>query len=149
MQVRELMTENPAVCTPDTNLQDVARMMIECDCGAIPIVENADKRKAVGIVTDRDITTRIVARGENPLQKRAADAMSGDVVSVRAGDSVEHCAEVMEKHQVRRVIVTDENGACVGIVAQADLTRHVSDETVGEVVEEISKPSRVGSPATA
>ncbi len=145
MQVRELMTESPAVCTPDTILEEVARMMVENDCGAIPVVENADNRKTVGIVTDRDITTRIVARGQNPLQKRAADAMTDAVVSLRPEDSEERCADLMEEHQVRRLVVIDDGGACIGIVAQADLARHVSDKTTGEVVEEISKPSRMAS----
>ena len=142
MQVRELMTKSPAVCTPDMNLEKVARLMVEHDCGAIPVVENADNRKAVGIVTDRDITTRIVAKGQNPLQKRAADAMTDAVVSVRPEDSAERAAELMEENQVRRLIVADDGGACLGIVAQADVARRGRDETTGELVEEISEPSR-------
>lgn len=145
MQVREVMSETPAVCTPQTSLQDVAKQMVDHDCGAIPIVESTNGGKAVGIVTDRDITTRIVARGQNPLEKTAADAMTDSVVSVRPDDSTQDAARQMEKHQLRRLIVVDESNQVVGIVAQADLARNVPDEVTGEVVEEISKPSRVAS----
>lgn len=141
MQVRELMTESPAMCTRDTSLQEVAQMMVEHDCGAIPIVEDAGSRKAVGIVTDRDVMTRLVAKGQNPIQKQASDAMTNAVVTVRPEDSVERCAQIMEDKQVRRLVVADDRGACVGIVAQADLARRGRDRMTGEVVEEISQPT--------
>src|SRR5688500_19096728 len=67
MQVREIMTSDPACCTPDTNLQDVACMMIECDCGAIPVVDDLDSGRVIGMITDRDITCRTVAQRKNPL----------------------------------------------------------------------------------
>ncbi len=142
MNVRDLMTKNPAACTPDTGLQDVATMMVEHDCGAIPVVENAPDGKPVGIITDRDITVRTVAVGKNPLQQRAADVMTHASVTVRPNDSVERAAELMEEKQIRRLVVVDENDSCVGILAQADLARRASDDLTGEVVEEISEPSR-------
>ena len=58
MQVRELMTTNPACCTPDTPIQEVARMMMRCDCGEIPVVDNRQSMRPIGVITDRDIVLR-------------------------------------------------------------------------------------------
>ena len=142
MKVRELMTKNPATCTPETNIQNVAQLMEKHDCGAIPIADSSDDRKVVGIVTDRDIVTRLVAKGTNPLESQASDAMTASIVSVNADDTVEDCAELMEEKQVRRLIVTDDGGSYAGIVAQADVALRTSDEMTGEVVEEVSERSQ-------
>lgn len=142
MKVRELMTSNPATCTRDTRLEEVARMMVEHDCGAIPVVEsNGQSGKPAGIITDRDITTRIVAQGRNPLEKTVRDAMTTTAVTVRIDDDLQHCADLMEEKQLRRMIVVDESGKVCGIVAQADIARH-RDDLTSELVEEVSEPRR-------
>ncbi len=138
MQVREIMSENPACCTGDTSLQDVARLMVEHDCGCIPIVGDRESKKPIGMITDRDITVRTVAEGKNPLEMTAGDAMTGDVVCVTPEMSVEECANIMEDRQIRRVAVIDENGACCGMVAQADLALN-APKHASEVVQEVSK----------
>src|SRR5437773_9067219 len=121
MKIKELMTKNPACCTPDTNLQRVASMMVECNCGEIPVVESQQTMKPVGVVTDRDIACRAVAKGKNPLQMTAKDCMSMPVVTVTPENTVEESLRLMKKHQIRRIPVVDQRGACCGIVAQADL----------------------------
>lgn len=141
MKVQEIMTARPATCMPDTSLQEVAQMMVECDCGAIPVVESGSSKRPAGIITDRDIVTRILAKGQNPLQQRAADAMTRSTVTLGPGASVDEAAQLMKAHQVRRLLVVDDAGDCVGIVAQADLARHASEAQTGDVVEEISEPS--------
>lgn len=140
MHVEKLMTNDVACCTADTSLQEVARLMLDCDCGAIPVVADQDDRQLVGVVTDRDITVRAVAQGMNPLEMTAGAVMSSPVVSVRRQDSIEDTLRVMEEHQVRRVPVVDDDERIVGIVAQADVALHSSDATAGKVVEEISRP---------
>lgn len=149
MQVRELMTESPACCTPDTDLQKVAQMMVEHDCGAIPIVESTDSGRPLGVVTDRDITVRIVAQGQNPLQMRAQDAMTKEVVTVSPETDVEEAARAMKDNQVRRLLVVDDREGCVGMIAQADLARRTSAEEVGGMVEAVSKPSAAASRPSA
>jgi len=137
MEVRDLMTADPVCCDPDTGLQDVAKMMLENDCGAIPVVEDG---KPTGIVTDRDITCRAVALGKNPLEMTASDIMSSPVETVTEDTSLEDLCEVMEDEQIRRVVVVDADGRVCGIVAQADLAEYADDE-VAEVVEKISEPT--------
>ncbi|HEX8567896.1 MAG TPA: CBS domain-containing protein [Pyrinomonadaceae bacterium] len=139
MKVREIMTKNPACCTPDSSLREIAQMMVDHDCGCIPVVDNNSTMKPVGTITDRDITVRAFAgSGQNPLDLKASDVMTSDIVSVRPGTSIEQCCDVMENKQIRRVLVVDESGKLSGIVAQADVAEFNTPRS-GELVREISE----------
>lgn len=145
MQVREIMTANPACCTPESSLKDVAQMMEKNDCGCIPVVDSMDAMKPVGTITDRDITIRTVAANHNPINMKASDIMTFDVATVRPETSVEECFDVMEDKEIRRVLVVDEQGKCCGIVAQADVVQsNVNPVRTNKVIREISEsaPSR-------
>lgn len=139
MKVSEIMSKSPACCTSDTSLQAVAKMMVDNDCGAIPVVDSDASKKPVGMITDRDITIRTVAEGKNPLDLTAADAMSNDAVTVTPETSVEECCNLMEDKQVRRIAVVDERGACCGMVAQADVAQYASNGETAELVKEVSR----------
>ena len=138
MNVGEVMTKDPACCSPETSLQEVAQMMVDNDCGCIPVV-NSGSNEPVGTVTDRDIACRVVAEGKNPLDLTASDVMTSDVVSIRPDASLDECCKVMEDHQIRRVLVVDDQGCCCGIVAQADIAANASASDTAEVVQEVSK----------
>jgi len=144
MEARDIMTDAPAVCTPDTRLDKIAAIMEDCDCGAVPVVDNKSNRKPIGMVTDRDIVIRGLAEGRNPLEMTARDVMTSDIVSVRHDASLDDVAEKMQDHQVRRVIVTDRNGRCRGIIAQADIARYAPKQETAETVREVSEPSGRG-----
>lgn len=139
MKVSEIMTKNPAVCTEENTLQEVAKMMADNDCGCIPVVDGNETKKPVGMVTDRDITIRTVAEGKNPLDLTAGDAMTESVSTVTLDTSVEDCCDLMEEKQIRRIAVVDENGACCGMVAQADIANKASEQKTAQVVQEVSK----------
>lgn len=138
--VREVMTRDPVCCTPDARLSQVARMMVEQDCGAIPVVESERSRKLVGVVTDRDIVCRTVAEEKNPLEMTAESCMSTSVVTIAPEASIKECCQQMEQHQIRRIAVVDQSGSCCGLVAQADLAMKAPKEEAAEVVEEVSQP---------
>ena len=148
MYVREFMSADPVCCTPQSSLAEVARLMVDCDCGEIPVIASADSGKPVGVITDRDITCRTVAKGLNPLDLTAADCMSSPVITVTPDTILEECCRTMEEHQIRRVPVVDEAGCCCGVVSQADIARAGGRRLAGEVVSEVSRasstPSRVG-----
>jgi len=137
MQVRDVMTNSPACCMPDTKLQDVANLMVNCDCGAIPVVDDQKTMHVIGIITDRDIACRTVAQGKNPLGMTARDCMSSPVLTITPETSLEQCCQLMEQNQVRRLPVEDGEGCC-GMVAQADIARSASADTTAEVVKDIS-----------
>ena len=143
MKVRDIMTPDPACCLRETTARDAARLMVEYDCGAIPVVESMEKRKLVGIVTDRDIAVRGVAEGKGP-DTRVEELMTESPVAADPDDEIETVREVMIREQVRRVPVAGRDGVIAGIIAQADLAREdaaASDREVGRIVEAISEPN--------
>jgi CBS domain-containing protein len=142
MRVSDVMTPDPACCTPDNTAQEAASLMKENDCGSIPVVENLEKRRLVGTVTDRDLAIRGLALGKGP-ETRIRQLMTTDPITSAPEDEVEIVREVMIARKVRRVPVVDGKGAVVGIVAQADLALEegaASDQEVGRIVEAISDP---------
>lgn len=142
MNVREIMTENPACCTPEQTVREAARLMAQNDCGSIPVVEES-ARRLLGVVTDRDLAIRVLAEGRGP-DTPVREAMTADPVTCGPDADVEKVERLMAERQVRRIPVV-ENGRVVGVVAQADLALHpnaVSDREVGQLVEEISQPVR-------
>jgi len=134
---KDVMTPDPACCSPHTTLDEVAKMMARNDCGEIPVVDTSDQ--IVGVVTDRDIVCRIVANGKNPGAYTAENCMSGPVITVRADASLDHVVATMERYQIRRVPVVDENEACVGIISQADVSWVGQPQEVAELVREVSR----------
>ncbi|HYG67637.1 MAG TPA: CBS domain-containing protein [Anaeromyxobacteraceae bacterium] len=138
MNVRDVMTSDPATCRRDTSLRDVARMMVECDCGAIPVVDEG--QKPLGVITDRDMVVRLIANGRNPIECTAQDAMTGDPLCVRPDESVEDTSEKLEDRKVRRAIVVDESGKVCGILAQADIAKR-DEDLAGELVQSVSQPT--------
>jgi CBS domain-containing protein len=143
MKARELMTNDPACCTPDQTIREAAELMRECDCGCIPVVQDSSSRKLVGVVTDRDIAVRGAALGKGP-DTLVRDVMSLGPKCCSPDDDVEAVERIMSSEQVRRVPVVDEEGCCVGMVSQADLAlndRAASEKDVGRVVERISEPA--------
>src|SRR3954451_22014531 len=142
MRVRDIMTPDPAWCTPTSTAREAATLMREHDCGSIPVVQSEQKRNLVGTVTDRDLAIRGVAEGQSP-EVRISELMTPSPVTCGPDDEVETVREVMVASLVRRVPVVDEDGALVGIVAQADIAREegaASDQEVGRIVEAISDP---------
>lgn len=137
MTVNGVMTEDPVCCTADTSLVDVAKLMVDNDCGEIPIVD--EDMHPVGVVTDRDITCRTVAKGINPLELTAADCMTSPCLAITADTDLTECCHMLEDHQLRRLLVVDEDGCLCGIVAQADVAKHASAIETAQVVREISQ----------
>lgn len=119
--------------------------MREHDCGCLPVVEDQEAKRVVGVVTDRDLACRCLAEGKG-ADTRVEEAMSSDPSCCAADADVDEVERIMAERQVRRVPVVDAQGCCVGMVAQADLARQdrgVSDREVGRVVERISEPTGV------
>jgi CBS domain-containing protein len=149
-KVSEFMTKQPTCVTPRTPLEQVARLMKDCDCGAIPIV--GDDTFPIGIITDRDIVIRAVAEGKDVSTLTAGDIMSAPATTIVENASLDDCREALELGQIRRIIVVDRSGKTTGIVAQADIANHLKKKHVGELLRAISKPEpelRASSDAAA
>ena len=144
MTCRDIMTENPSCCVPSDTAARAAQMMKSENVGPIPIVDDHNSKRLVGVVTDRDLAIKVVAEGRDPGSVRLEEIMSRDLVTRSEGDDVNEAMHAMSDHQVRRIPIIDSDGMLVGIVAQADVARHAQDEEVGDVVEDISEPSGFG-----
>ncbi len=146
MKVQDVMTPNPACCTPDDPAQRAALLMKNLDVGAIPIIDNEEARRPVGIVTDRDLCVGVIAKGVDPTTARLQDHMTTEPVCCRPDDDLEAVSRTMQERQIRRVPVVDARGACCGIVAMADLAVKAPREAkAGQTIQEISQPSQAAA----
>jgi CBS domain-containing protein len=136
--VRDAMTENPRSIGRSASVVDAARVMREEHIGSLPIT---DDETLVGMITDRDITTRVVAEAADPKVTSVGDVYSRDLISIEPDEDLGEALQLMARHQVRRLPVV-ENGRLVGIVAQADIALAENEKKTGELVEAISKPSQ-------
>jgi CBS domain-containing protein len=136
---KEIMTPAPQCCSSETLLNEVANLMVEADCGEIPVTDASNR--LIGVITDRDIVCRVVAKGKNPSAVTASECMTEPVVVVNADTSLDDVVAVMEENQIRRVPVVDASGCCCGIISQADVALCASEKDTGELVREVSKDS--------
>lgn len=136
----KIMTKNPCSCIPETPLEDVARLMVEHDCGEIPVVDDLRNLRIMGVITDRDIVCRTIAKGTNPLGVRVADVMTFPPVTVSPDASVDLCCELMERHRIRRIPVVDDYDRLCGIIAQADIVNRAGNQ-MSEVLRRVSAPN--------
>jgi CBS domain-containing protein len=134
--VRDAMTEDPRSIGASASVVEAARLMREGHIGSLPVTED---ERLVGMITDRDITTRVVAESAAPETTSVGDVYSRDLISVEPDHDLEEALELMARHQVRRLPVV-ENGRLVGVVAQADIALKDNERT-GELVGAISAPS--------
>ena len=135
--VRDSMTEKPHSIGASASAVEAARLMREEDIGSLPVT---DDEQLLGMITDRDITTRVVSETTDPKTTSVGDVCSRDVISVEDDKDHEEALALMARHQVRRLPVV-ENDRLVGIVAQADIARTENEQKTGELVEAISEPS--------
>jgi len=136
----EVMTSEPVCCVPDDVVARAAKLMKVGNIGAIPVVENEQNRKLVGIVTDRDLALHIVAEGRDARSTKVGAVMTGNVVTCLADDDLQKALDAMAMHQLRRIPVVDSTNKVVGIIAQADVATRVDQpEKTAEVVKEISQ----------
>lgn len=137
--VKDIMTANPACCTPDMGLVETAMLMLKNDCGEILVVYSLRDKKVLGVITDRDIAIRAVAMGLNPLAMHVEQIMSHPPIVVKLSLPLEDCCKVMEDYQIRRLPVIDENENCCGMIALADIVKYQTEELASEVVKKISQ----------
>jgi CBS domain-containing protein len=134
--VRDAMTQDPRSIGASASVVEAARLMREQHIGSLPVTED---ERLVGMITDRDITTRVVAESATPETTSVGDVYSRALISVQPDDGLDDALQLMARHQVRRLPVV-ENGRLVGVVAQADIALKDNERT-GELVGAISEPS--------
>jgi CBS domain-containing protein len=140
MQIKDVMTRDVQVIGPDATLQEAAGQMKSLDVGPLPV---CDGRRLVGMVTDRDVTVRAIAEGQDPKATRVSDVMTPDIIYCFEDQDVQEAARIMEQQQIRRLVVLDRSKNLVGIVSLGDLALEGADEDLtAETLERVSEPGR-------
>ena len=138
----DVMTKNPVCCHPDDTVAKAAKLMKSENVGSVPVVEDEKTRKLVGIVTDRDLALKVVAKALDAKATMVAAVMARKVVTCRAEDDVQKAVDAMSEHQLRRIPIVDGDNKIVGIIAQADVATRVNQPAkTAEMVKEISQAS--------
>ncbi|HKY05554.1 MAG TPA: CBS domain-containing protein, partial [Blastocatellia bacterium] len=139
VRASDIMTKDVTTCSPRDSIRQVADQLESENVGSLPVVDNG---RLVGIITDRDIVCRVIAEGRDTRNSYVADAMSEDLVTCWADDSLITVINRMGEHQIRRMPVVDTNGRLRGIIAIADIALEAEDDReVAEALEEISRPT--------
>ena len=136
----EVMTKKTVCCQPDDMVATVAQLMQSENIGSIPVIENKQNQTLVGIVTDRDLALKIVAKGLDAKSTKVEVVMTRQVVTCRAEDDLQKALDAMAEHQLRRIPIVDNDNRIVGIIAQADVATRVNQpEKTAAMVKEISQ----------
>jgi len=139
MTVQEIMTHDPACCTAGNTLVEAAKLMKDCDCGALPVVEDLASLKPEGIITDRDIVVRGLAEEKEPFRTLVQSCMSSSLITVSPDSDIGECMHAMEENQLRRILVVNGQGSVIGIVTQAQIALHAKQEDTGQMLQGISR----------
>jgi len=149
MRIRHVMTKDPSCCVPDDNAVKAASIMRQEKAGIVPVIDNEQSRRVVGVVTDRDLCMNVIAESRDPNGVAVKQCMTTSVVTCSPNDSIDRAMQLMKENQIRRIPVTDESGALQGIVAIGDLVSratpkvtqtHETLKCVSTPTDEASKP---------
>lgn len=137
-KLKDIMSPDVKIISPDATIRQAAQKMRDGDFGMLPVAEND---RMIGAISDRDIAIRAIAEGKG-LDTKVREVMSDGIAWAYDDDSVDHAAEIMSEHQVRRLPVVNRQKRLVGIVALGDFAVESSDlEPAAEALAEISQPA--------
>ena len=144
----QLMTQDPVCCLASDTVDRAAQLMRQEDAGSLPVIENHQNKKLLGIITDRDIALKVVADKRDAGSTRAQEVMTRNPVTCRADNDLQVALDAMAGHQVRRIPVVDDKNQVVGIISQSDVATRASEPArTAELVTQISKSARKSSTA--
>jgi CBS domain-containing protein len=132
MRIEKIMTQQVSTCGSYDSLEHAASLMWNSDCGSLPVVSGNGSPQVCGIITDRDICMAALFQAKPLRELRVKDAMASRVITCTAGDTVEDVEQVMQREQIRRLPVVDNDGALVGIVSMADIVREAARSQFGQ-----------------
>ncbi len=147
MRIRHVMTKDPSCCVPSDSAVRAAKIMRDERAGIVPIIENEQSQRIIGVVTDRDLCMNVVAEGRDPATVTVQECITTKVVTCSPDDSIEKVTELMRENQIRRVPVVNDGGELQGIVALADVVErgNVKTTQTHETLKQVSAPTDVPS----
>lgn len=139
MLCKEIMTKDPDCVVPATTVDQVAQLMASKDIGPVPIVDTLQNRKLLGIVTDRDLTLKVIAKGRDPKTTKVQEVMTEKLVFCGPSESIEEALKRMEKNNVRRILVAGPDNKLLGIITVSDIVSRMKDPgKTNELVSNLS-----------
>lgn len=143
MQVKDIMTANVEMVPSDTTLRRAAERMFELDCGILPVSHEGQLQ---GVITDRDLVIRGLASGLDPDSDKVGNCLSDEIILCNADDDIHKAADQMERYQVRRLLVCNNEGQPVGIVSLGDFATEVGNRKLsGEILARVSEEQHAGA----
>ncbi len=139
MQIKEAMTRDIDMIDPNMTIDKAAKLMAEDDVGFLPVGEND---RLVGMLTDRDIAIRAVARGKDPSRTTVRDVMTDHVLYCYEDESIETAAQNMAKLQIRRMPIVNRDKRLVGVISLADIARKCDSNQAGMALKHVAQPTR-------
>ena len=142
MNIRDVMTRDPSCCLPSDSAHRAGTLMRRFDVGALPVVDDEEHRRLLGIVTDRDLCLFVVAANRLPAEVKVEECMMRDPVCCAPDDEVRRALELLQSHHVHRLPVVNTHGVLVGIVSLTDLVRSraISEAELETAMEVLSQP---------
>jgi len=141
---RDLMTKDPICCLPGESVIQAAERMKQQDIGVLPVVEDLQNKRLVGILTDRDLAMQVLAERRDPGTTTVGEIMCRRLITCSPDDDCDQAVRLMENNRLRRIPVVDQSGRVVGIISQGDLALRMRDAMkTAELVTEVSRPGRV------
>ena len=139
MELKDFISYHVEAVGPDSSLKEAAAKMRELDVGSMPV---CDGNRVIGMITDRDITIRATAAGDDPSTTTVGAVMTPEVVYCTENDTAEEAARLMQEHQIRRLLVLNQDRELVGIVSLGELSTATGDRQLGgETLERVSDPT--------
>jgi CBS domain-containing protein len=138
MEIRDIMTPNPEGISSDGTIREAAHHMKDMNVGILPVVEGDS---LIGVLTDRDIVTRVIAEDRDPAKTTVEEIMSRELFTCTEDTDLEEAVRNMEDNQVRRLLVTDSEGRCVGIMSLGDIATKSDTPLKAEAIAAVSEPS--------
>lgn len=136
----DLMTPNPICCLPTDTVRSVGELMKNGNIGSIPVIDNSQSKKLIGIITDRDLAIKVIGQGRDPNTTLAEAVMTRKVVSCRPDDELQLALNAMSENQLRRIVIVDNVNKILGIISQADIaTRGNQPQETAKIVKDISQ----------
>jgi CBS domain-containing protein len=141
--IQQVMTERPACCAPEDTIGNVARMMLQHHCSAIPVVDSHQTGFLIGIITDGDIVRRVVATDRSPIECQVREVMTPEPTTLRRDATISQCIHAIASRRVRHIPIVDDRGKVTGIVTPGDLARASQSEPaleheLAEMIEELT-----------
>lgn len=139
MDVIDCMKPSPIACKATDTLSFAATLMKNNDIGFLPVLRRDGLVE--GVITDRDIVCRGIAVGKNPASSQLLECMSSPPITADVLQDINACIDLMKERQVKRILITSDNGACCGVVSQKDIAQSAPAEVAGEVSRGLTQPS--------